>query len=54
MGSGFYTNTDMIIIQSGDGPKSIQSLFERGYERYNSNIILYMLDTTAPTVPTLL
>jgi hypothetical protein len=54
IGSGFYTNTDMIIIQSGDGAKSLQSLFERWYERYNSNVILYMLDTIAPTVPILL
>ena len=49
--SGNYTNIQDIYINSWDGEKYIQSNFLKIAEFYNSNIIKFILDQTAPNKP---
>jgi len=52
--SGNYELPKVIILDTGDGIKSVQAFFMRVSEPYHSNILDIILDTTPPSLPTIL
>jgi hypothetical protein len=49
--TGAYQLARNIILYNWDGAKSLQALFIRWHEPYDSNVLNIMLDTTAPSLP---
>jgi hypothetical protein len=49
-----YTIPMNILLSSGDGPKSLQSLFLKGSEPYDSTMLDILLDQTSPSLPTII
>lgn len=54
VGTWSYTNTELILLWSGDYSTSFQAEFLRDFEPYSSNILELKVDRTAPSIPIIL